>query len=176
MGKLSALIGDLFDGTFRSLPEIRITGISADGLVAIYKLLQSLGAAPPGMVWSVARTQMVRADASDQPAAQLAKGQVDPFHVPMRRAVISGETLPDLGLFFMRDELSIDYRMGTVWTPARIDALFELLHRLMALAPGAKISLEPGLAPAIVSRFQSAWLDYETTHKPDAASRSSATS
>jgi hypothetical protein len=118
----------------------------------------------------------VRADASDQPAAQLAKGQVDPFHVPLRRAVVAGETLPDLGLFFMRDELSIDYRMGAAWTPARIDALFELLHRLMALAPGAKISLEPGLAPAIVSRFQSAWLDYEATRRPDAATRTSATS
>jgi hypothetical protein len=174
MGKLSATVGDLFDGTFRSLPEIRITGVPGDGLVAIYKLLQSLGAAPPGMVWSVARTQMVRADASDQPAAQLAKGQVDPFHVPMRRAVVAGETLPDLGLFFMRDELSIDYRMGAAWTPGRIDALFELLHRLMALAPGAKISLEPGLAPAIVTRFQNAWLDFESTRKPDAAAQSAA--
>lgn len=174
MGKLSATVGDLFDGTFRSLPEIRITGVTGDGLVAIYKLLQSLGASPPGMVWSVARTQMVRADASDQPAALLARGQVDPFHIPMRRAVVAGETLPDVGLFFMRDELSIDYRMGAAWTPGRIDALFELLHRLMALAPGAKISLEPGLAPAIVTRFQSAWLDFESTRRPDAAAQSAA--
>jgi hypothetical protein len=169
MGKLSSLVGDLFDGTFRTLPEIRITALTGDALVAIYKLLQSLGAASPGMIWSVAKTQMVRADASDHPAAQLAKGQVDPFHVPLRRAQIAGETLPDLGLFFMRDELSIDYRMGPSWIPARIDALFELLHRLMALAPGAKLALEPGLTPAIQTRFQNAWTEFEATRRPDAA-------
>jgi len=172
MGKLSAQIGDLFDGTFRSLPEIRITAVANDALVAIYKLLQSLGATPPGMVWSVARTQMVRADASDQPAAQLAKGQVDPFHVPLRRAVVGSETLPDLGLFFMRDEVSIDYKMGPAWTPGRIDAMFELLHRVMALAPGAKISLEPGVAAAVATRFQAAWSEFEATRRPDAAAAS----
>jgi hypothetical protein len=173
MGKLSALVGDLFDGNFRALPEIRITALTGDALVAAYKLLQSLGAAPPGMVWSLARTQMVRADASDQPAAQLAKGQIDPFHVPLRRAVVNGETLPDLGLFFMRDELSIDYRMGPAWTPARIDALFELLAKLMAQAPGAKLSLEPGLAPEIESRFQNAWQMFLSARAPDAAARAS---
>lgn len=157
MAKIAALVSNLFAAEPRSLPELRITGLSPDALAAIYKLLVAAGASPPAVVWSVARTQMVRCDPSENPAAQLARGLIDPFHVTMAAAVVDGEKLPRLGLFFLRDELSIDYRIGTEWTAARIDALFELLGRLFAVAPTAKVNLEPGLAPALYAQFKDAW-------------------
>lgn len=65
--------------------------------------------------------------------------------------------IPDLGVFVFPDQLSLDYRMGPAWGPSELEAFFGLLGELASLDPDASLSLEEGMLPDVVARFENAW-------------------
>jgi hypothetical protein len=89
-------------------------------------------------------------------AALVASGEAEAFHVVFGGLHFRDTTIPDLGVFVFPDQLALDYRMGPAWGPKELEALFQLLDELTALDPRATLTLEEGVLPDVVARFQTA--------------------
>ena len=99
-------------------------------------------------------------DSVQSAAALVARGAAQSFHVVLEGVRSLDVALPDLGVFVFPDQLALDYRMGSEWTPARVEAFFALLADLAALDPRASTSLQECSRPEEKARFQSAWQRY----------------
>jgi hypothetical protein len=144
----------LFDTDDGSLPAVRLTELTAEGVAAAYAFLRARASVRPDLVfWHRALDREERLDAWPNPARLVAAGEADPFHFLATGLAFGGVALPDLGVFICPDEVSLDYRMGPEWGEHRLLALFELLRQLSALDPRARVRHDPHLLPAAERRF-----------------------
>src|SRR4051812_45923484 len=111
----------LFDTDDGSLPEVRLTELSPDGLAAGYAFLRSQAQAAPGVAfWHRSQDREEPIDDWPNPARLVAADEADEFHFLARNIGVRGVTLPDLGVFVFRYELALDYRMGPEWDEPRL--------------------------------------------------------
>lgn len=134
---------DLFDTDDGSLPEIRIDFASNSSTVAGYGILARRGAIAGDnpSFWSIAHQAERPLESVENAAALVVAGEAESFHVVFRGIRAEGAVIPDLGVFVFPDQLALDYRMGSEWGPPELGALFLLVSELVALEPGASVSL-----------------------------------
>ncbi len=52
---------------------------------------------------------------------------------------VQGIQLPDLGILILPDEVILDYRMGSDWTPKTVFSFFSFLKELRSVAPDSTL-------------------------------------
>jgi hypothetical protein len=136
---------NLFDTDDGSLPVIRLTNLSPEGVASIFAFLRSRTTMDLTVLfWHRTLDREERLDAYPNPAQLVATGEADSFQVLARGLSFAGTTLPDLGVFVHPREVVLDYRMGPEWDEAKVLALFELLRQLVELDRGARVRLGEG--------------------------------
>jgi hypothetical protein len=161
MAKIWEELRFLFDTDDGSLPDVRLTELTGDGLAAGYAFLRSQAQVSPGMAfWHRSQDRVEQLDDWPNPAQLVAAEEADEFHFLARNFGVRDVILPDLGVFVFRHELALDYRMGPEWDEPRLLALFELLRRLAVLDSRARVRLGRGTLPAVEERFLTAWAEY----------------
>ncbi len=143
-----------------SLPEIWVTYIDPNAVVGAYELLQSRSSGLVGRndaLWLTVRNAEVPWEDIPNSAALVVSGEVKPFHVVFGGIQSNGVVLPDIGARISSDQIVLDYRMGSEWSEAKLDALFEILRALMNLDPRASLSLEEYVLPQVQTDFKRAW-------------------
>jgi hypothetical protein len=155
-------LGFLFDTDDGSLPYIWVTGLSREGVAAAHRLIRSRSRTNRNSVfWHVGLDREERLDAWPDAALLVADSQAAPFYFLACGMAFGGVVLPDLGVIVFPGDIRLDYRMGPEWCERRVLALFELLRRLVALSPDARVTLEPDVLPSSVERmFQAAFSAY----------------
>ena len=141
---LPSQFGDLFAVDDGSLPEIRVEGLDRGAVAAAVALIQSAAIRP----FKYGHEH----EATAPPGANHFVAILN----------LAGRQLPELGFGAFDDALIVDYKMGPEWTTERVQALFELLHRICALHPAAYVELEPEATPRLRRAFQKAWMQYLT--------------
>jgi hypothetical protein len=169
----------LFDTDDGSLPDIRITGLSPDGVTSVFDLIRSRATLnSDAAFWHRALDREELLGAHRDPAGMVVSGEAEPFHV-LASGISAGETiLPDLGVFVFSDEVVLDYRMGPEWGEAEFGALFALLRSLTAAAPEARVDLDEHVVPEVKRLFLDEWAAYcqaATRSQPDNAARGAGT-
>jgi hypothetical protein len=165
----------LFETDDGSRPEIRIAGLSPDGVASVFELIRSRATLDSDAAfWHRALDREELLTAYHDPAGMVASGDTEAFHV-VASGISAGETiLPDLGVFVFSDEIALDYRMGPEWGEAELGALFELLRILTAVAPEARVELDDHELPEVERLFMDEWAAYcqAATHsRPGNAAR-----
>ncbi|MDF1503631.1 hypothetical protein [Roseisolibacter sp. H3M3-2] len=151
-------VGFLFDPDDGSLPEIRLTGLTAEQTPRVYARLRALAARLNDGASLVDRRaeHEVPVDAVPNAASLVVAGHVDGFHVVLRAPRVGAVVLPDLGVFVAADEIALDYRMGAQWGATEIAALLALLCELHRIAPGSRVELEEHAEAGARERFAAA--------------------
>jgi hypothetical protein len=157
---------DFFDTDDGSLPEVRVSYAKHDAAATGYSLLRALAkCVVSAEVYVSTMDGDVPLDAVPNAAELVAAGGADPFHVVLGGITIRGETIPDLGVLVFRDQLALDYRMGSAWNAPRLEAFLTLLGQLVELDTSASIEPwpvgRPGEAERFVRAFES-WRSYES--------------
>ena len=134
LGGELALLFAVDDG---SLPEIRIEGLSPDSVAKALQVLDSLVA-----------------EAQSLPSQVAAPGHT------VATLTVNDVTIPLIGVGVFKDGLILDYRMGPEWTSDRVNAFFEVLHRLCQVHPGAYAEIEPEAHHDARRSFQKAWMRF----------------
>jgi hypothetical protein len=158
---------DLFDTDDGSLPEVRVDYRDSSAVVSGYALLRGRAArvvTDNAHFWSKTHDAQRPLDSVSNAAALVVSGEAEAFHVVLGGIQSRSVVIPDLGVFVLPDQLALDYRMGTAWGPKELEALFALLGELASLDPDASLSLEEGVLPDVVYRFQSAWQRWSAEH------------
>jgi hypothetical protein len=154
-------VHSLFDTDDGSLPAVRLTGLTGEGVAAAYAFVLARAKVQTDLVfWHRVKDRKERLDDWPNPASLVARAEADPFHFLASGLTFEGVTIPDLGVFVFPGEIALDYRMGPEWDERRVLALFELLRQLAALDSLAQVRLEQHVLPAVERRFLSAWADY----------------
>lgn len=150
----------LFETDDSSLPEVRLTELTSEGVAAIYAFICSRAEVSDTSFWhkSLDRDESIKAYPN---AAQLlATNEAEPFHFLAYSLNLDGVVLPDLGVFVFQDEITLDYRMGPDWDEPRVLALFELMRQLAALDQHARIRLDEHTLPEVEKLFLASWSEY----------------
>jgi hypothetical protein len=156
---LWAQFGECFDTDDGSLPGIELTGLSREGVAAIYAMLRGrsrLEGDPPEF-WSRTEEAARPVDSVANAAELVATGRADPFHHCIAGLVAAGVELPVIGVFVFSDMIELDYRMGPAWGPLQVAGFFELLRDCSALDPKAVVAPATSEGPPYPERFIRAW-------------------
>ncbi len=124
-----------------SLPTVEFDQLKPESVDRLYRFIRERGhcVSDSPTVWDDKEQIDVPLMSIDDPCAWLHEGRIDSFHCCFGGIMRGNVLIPDLGIFAFKDCVQIDFRMGTDWTPANVDAFFRLLADLKALAPEAKI-------------------------------------
>jgi hypothetical protein len=124
-----------------SLPEIEVTFSDPAASTRAFHELFRLGADDVthdgGKIW-VLDGEYERSFEGPTDADLVVLGKVQPFHVVLGGVKLAAVNLPELGVFFGINGLTIDYRMGPEWSALHIAAFVMLLRTFKDL--GATIS------------------------------------
>ncbi|MBO6518563.1 MAG: hypothetical protein JJ900_16840 [Rhodospirillales bacterium] len=155
----------LFEEDDGTLPEIRITYVKRDAVVAGYAMLREV----PGTAindgagfWCKLRHEERPLDSVPNAAALVVAGDAEPFHVVLRGMQLEGTTMPDLGVYVFPGQLALDYRKGTGWNAEVLGALFLLLADLSALDEAASLGLDDHAPAEDEQKFQRAWIMFQS--------------
>jgi len=157
----------LFDTDDGSLPEVRVDYRDPAAPTLGYALLRGRAARvvnDNAYFWSKTHDAERPLDSVSNAAALVVSGEAEAFHVVLGGIQSRSVAIPDLGVFVFTDQLAIDYRMGPAWGPKELEGFFGLLGELTSLDPDATLSLEEGVLPDVVARFQSAWRRWSAEH------------
>jgi hypothetical protein len=159
---LFAQIGFLFDTDDGSLPELRLTGLSAAQTPLVYARLRALADRidEGACFWDRRAGRETPVDDVPNAASLVVAGDADAFHLLLRHPRLGAVALPDLGVSVFDDEVALDYRMGRAWGPTEVGALLGLLCELRRLAPGSRVELEEHARADARDRFAAAVARY----------------
>jgi hypothetical protein len=151
----------LFDTDDGALYDIRLTGLDASGVAAVFNFLRSRARmSPDAIFWSRGLERDEQVGAYPNPAQLVAGEQADEFHVVAKGLSFGGVTVPDLGVFVRPRQVTLDYRCGAEWGEPQVLALLELLRQLAALCCGTQVRLGEFTRPAVEQLFVQTWSEY----------------
>ena len=159
MGAVWNLIHDLFEAADGSLPDIRITELTPEGVAKVYDYLRAhsrLACTNPHF-WDKTSKQEAHVDSVPNAAQRVIEGLAEPFHIAVGGLKFLNTKIPDLGIFVFQKEIALDYRTGKEWAEPQLLALFELLRHICSIDPHARIKYDEGSVPDFKQRFQRAW-------------------
>lgn len=134
------ILRHLFEVDDGSLPDIFIKDLSSEQIVAVYEWLrvESSGTGD-STLWRIDLQQDVLVRNVPHPARDFVQGRVDSFRHCLAGLRVGDVELPPLTVSVESGGLSMDYRMGPDWNEQTLRALLELLRRVWAMAPHARI-------------------------------------
>jgi hypothetical protein len=153
---------NLFDTDDGSLPEIWLSELSPNGVVAIFSYLQNAGdcISNDSSFWSIEEQRDKAINSVPNAAALVVEGLAEPFHCLCQGLTFEGIQIPDLGVFIFDDHITLDYRMGEEWNAKKLKALFGILKELKWICPEAKVSIEDYALAKVRRHFESTWEKY----------------
>lgn len=162
LSDLCELVDECFKTDDGSLPTIRITNLSADGVASIYAMLRQRSriVSDTPEFWSLIEEVARPVDSVPNAAALVASGKAEPFHIAVGGLVSLDVELPILGVFVWQEGVEIDYRMGQEWGPSQVGGFFELLRNCCALDSNAVIVPADSEGPPYPDRFVQGWAFY----------------
>ncbi len=124
-----------------SLPSVEFDELKSESVAKLFQFFREHGhcVSESPTVWDIQEEIDVALMSIGDPCAWLRDGRVDSFHCCFGGIAINGTTIPELGLFVLRDSVQIDYRMGPDWNRSNFDAFFRMLAHLKSIAPESKI-------------------------------------
>jgi hypothetical protein len=157
----------LFDTDDGGLYDIRLTGLDASGVAAVFDFLRAHARlSRDAIFWHRGLERDERVADYPNPARLVAEEQADEFHVLAQGLSFGGVTVPDLGVCVRPRQVTLDYRCGREWGEPQVLALFELLRQLVALSPAARVDLREFTRPAVERLFVQTWSEYCRTAPP----------
>src|SRR5947209_1386478 len=98
-------VGFLFDTDDGSLPEVRVTDLTPEGVAAAYAFLRARASVRPDLRFChKGLGGEERLDGWPNPALLVATDEAEPFHFLAPGLAFDGVALPDLGVFVWPDE------------------------------------------------------------------------
>jgi hypothetical protein len=124
-----------------SLPTIDFGNLTHESVANIYQYISSSArcVTESPTAWDNEKQVDAPLMSIADPCEWVRRGRVDSFHCCFGGLSIEGIEIPVLGIFVYKDGIEIDFRMGSDWTPIKIDAMFRLLAHLQTLAPESTI-------------------------------------
>jgi hypothetical protein len=123
------------------LPEVSVEGYKPEEIVGIFNHLVSLSS-PSSLeseLWHSPTESKVKLNQFLCAAEVMLKGEAESFHMLLKELKFEGVTLPDLGAFIFKDEITIDYRRGSEWTDQVIRTFLALISKVMTPRPGISV-------------------------------------
>ncbi|MGE8441404.1 MAG: hypothetical protein ACN6OS_07425 [Comamonas testosteroni] len=135
------LVRHLFEVDDGSLPDVFVEGLSGDKVVSIYNWVVSMSGDPGDKTaWCISSNTDVLIRKIASPAQKFIDGKIETFRHPLNGLCVNGTSLPLLTISLdSSSSISFDYRKGSEWKQSCINAFFELLAGVHALAPSAEI-------------------------------------
>jgi len=119
------------------LPEISVCGYKPQEIVSVFNHLVSLSS-PSSLeseLWHIPTESDVKINQFPCAAEVMLKGEAESFHMLLKELKFEGVTLPDLGAFIFKDEITLDYRRGSEWTDQVIRTFLVLISKVMTPRP-----------------------------------------
>ncbi len=119
------------------LPEISVEGYKPQEVVSIFNHLVSLSS-PSSLeseLWHIPTESNVKLNKFPCATEVMLKGEAESFHMLLKELEFEGVTLPYLGAFIFKDEITLDYRRGTEWTDQVVRTLLALISKVMTPRP-----------------------------------------
>jgi hypothetical protein len=141
-------LSPLFAEDDGSLPEIRLTNLTAWEAAAIYEELRARAhpLRSDQVAWHEPRNENVQLAELPNAGLLAARAELN-LHVVLTGISSHGVVVPDLGVSVWPGEVALDYRMGDDWNAVSVAAFVDLLSDLFPLSEG--LVLEP--APEVHS-------------------------
>lgn len=135
------LVRNLFEADDGTLPDMFIEGLSGNEVVGIYNWVVSMSGDPGDKTaWCISSSTDVLIREIASPAQAFIDGEIETFRHPLNGLCVNGIFLPLLTISLdSTSSISFDYRKGSEWKQGSINAFFELLAGIRAIAPSAKI-------------------------------------
>lgn len=170
MSELWPQLHELFDTDDGSLPDVFIENLTGDQVSEIYAWVRSkcgvYSDACTPMFWDRVDEQDVPVTSVDDPASLVVNGQAESFRHGLSEVSSSGVVVPPLTIAVWPNSIEFDYRMGSEWGPAQLDALFDFLWSLQQLAPTAIITHSFEGCSERSTSFTDAWSRYKREKVP----------
>jgi hypothetical protein len=144
LGKFWKRYHEYFDEHDGSLPEVRLSGIQAPHLSAVFDRLR--GAASrlsESTFWDPRLEQDFLVASVPNAALLVASSAVPSFHVVLQGVRVGGIRVPDIGVFVFPDQVALDYQPGSEWNETALEAFLELVRQASLEAPEAVVETEP---------------------------------
>jgi hypothetical protein len=154
---------NLFDIDDGSLPEIELTNLKSREIGDIFSFLLSLGKEvrpDGGSFWYGALNRECPIRSVNNAALLVTECEASPFHIVIVGIEVNSTIIPDLGIFFFQESISLDYRKDPQWGPAEIWALFHLLIQTKNLAHDIRIGLWRNEPENMRVKFRNIWNQY----------------
>lgn len=91
-------------------------------------------------IYDNTKEQDIELSAVADPAGLVVSGVASSMHCCFEGLSWDGIEVPVLGMYVMEDSVEIDYRMGSEWTPEKVDAFYRLMSHFISLAPEADVA------------------------------------
>lgn len=150
-----------------SLPEVRIEIAlgSANDLYGYLKSRSSGFAHRNATYWSMELSQDVEIQWSTAASELIQLADSSSFHIVLGGMQSeSGNAIPDLGIYFDATSLTLDYRMGPVWTESAVLGFFELVSSLLHISGAVTFSHSVNRFDHDGSVLIGAWESWRDTH------------
>lgn len=148
-----------FDADDGSLPSIAIESLSPSDLSLIYETLTRDGrvSSVDPVFHDKQSDSMLLLNSVANAAKLVAEYKASPFHLTFSGISSNNRELPELGVFFFQDSISIDYRMGAVWDSALVFAYFAWLKHIVRMTESGKLAACTSDGPPYPEEFDRAW-------------------
>lgn len=119
------------------LPEVSLVGYNHQEIVGIFNRMVEISdpSSLESELWHLPTESNVKLSHFTCAAETMLNGEAEAFHMMLKKTKFDGVTLPDLGAFIFRDEITLDYRRGSEWTEKVIKAFLRLIKTVMVTSP-----------------------------------------
>ena len=86
-------------------------------------------------LWHIPSESNVKLGQFSCAAEVMLKGEAESFHMLLKEVAFEGVTLPDLGAFIFKDEITLDYRRGSEWSDQAIRTFLTFISKVVTPRP-----------------------------------------
>jgi len=154
-----------FDDNDGSLPSIDIENLDAAEIAHIFEVLMLEGKAQleEAEFYSLENNSMKSINSVSNAARLVPEFKASPFHLVFSGFHVNGREIPELGVFFFQDSISIDYRMGKNWNAYNLYAFFVFLNRIVKMTKQGQVIASVSDGPPYPECFNNAWKLFQNT-------------
>lgn len=119
------------------LPEVSLSAYEDQEVVSIFNHLVEISdpSSLESELWHLPTAASVKLSCFPCAAETMLSGDAEAFHILLKQVKFNDVTLPDLGAFIFRDEITLDYRRGPEWTDKVITTFLSLIKTVMVTRP-----------------------------------------
>lgn len=148
MGWLWNQVHHIFDVDVGSFPEICICGLSANQVSNAYLFIRQIAGFVVGSPRFFNRETgcEMGIDEVENAARLVCEQKASPFHFMLRNLKHEPGIVHELGVFILDNAIALDYEKGPLWGEREIEALLQIIRKIMGDAPGPFVRLEEAVS------------------------------